>query len=103
MQCLLPSEEETTINVNFSDGQEPITIDAIDIDLMYGTVLTNPIPEGSTVEHELTYLFKQRFKRKISRAAMVKLWELSDELLRAVKKKLLKLPAQSDTMEQPAT
>jgi len=99
---LLPSVEETQINLTFSDGQEPLSIDAMDIDNVVKDVWSKPIPEDATFEDVFVKLFKQRYQRTLSKTAANMLVGKKNKVLNTVKKKLSLLDEPSDSSEQAA-
>ena len=84
----LPSEDETTIKINFPDGQESIEIDAIDIEVIVRDIQSRGVPEDTTLGHLLALAFAKEFNRKFSRNAAIQLWNAAYNILVAVKKKL---------------
>jgi len=96
---LLPSCEETRIDIEFADGQESLVLDATDLDNLVKDVWTNKIPEDSTFEHEYARLFKQKYHRVISRTAANLLVGKRRDVLESVKKKLYQPVEPSDTSE----
>ena len=94
---LLPSPEETRLPLEFSDGQEPITLDVMDIDTIVNAVWTNKVPEDSDFEAEFCKLFKQKYQRTISKAAATLLYTKSSKILNGLKKKSSLLDEPSDS------
>lgn len=93
----LPTEDETAITLNFRDGQPPITVDAIDIEIIVRDIQANNIPEDTTLGHMLVDAFNAAFNRKMSRNAAIQLWNAAYTMLVSVKKKLHEEESQSDT------
>lgn len=87
INCFLPSEDETTLNVHFPDGQESILIDCVDLETL--VLQAQKCPEDTTIGDELARLFKQKYDRKVSKHAVLQLWNLAYDTLESVKKKLL--------------
>ena len=63
---LLPTEEDTKIELTFADGQEPLTIDALDVDNLITDVHVKGIPEDSDFYTMYIETFKSKYKRKLS-------------------------------------
>jgi hypothetical protein len=100
MQCLLPSEDETRIVVNFSDGQESVTVDAVDIDNIVLEVRKKPIPEDSSFEAQFAQQFYARYNRRIGPTAANFLCQVKYKVFEKVKKNLFVPDEPSDTSEQ---
>lgn len=97
---LLPSEEETSLEIKFKDGQKPITLDVTDIDNIVITVRSGKIPEDSSFEAEFAQEFYQRYQRRISHSSVSFLCQQKHLILHSVKKNLFEQPEQSGTTEQ---
>lgn len=103
MQCLLPTEDETRIVVNFSDGQESISVDAVDIDNIVLEVRKNDIPEDSSFEAQFARMFYAKYNRRIGPTAANFLCQVKYKIFEKVKKNLFVPDAPSDTTEQEPT
>jgi hypothetical protein len=90
MQYFLPSEKETEINLNFKDGQEPITIDALDVDSIILSI--GEVPEDTTFESEFARYFFQKYGRRLSKVAVRWLCQIKAEVFAEIKKNLYQQP-----------
>ncbi len=103
MDCFLPSEEDTSINIVFPDKQEPLKVDAVDIEILARAVQAMNIPEDSSFGEELARLFKKKYSRTITRAAAIHLWNAAHQLMEETQKKLYLGPELSNTSEEEET
>lgn len=96
--CLLPSEDDTAITVQFADKQEPITVDALDVDDMIAAIQGN-VPEDSDFGTEFRILFKHKFNRHLGKTAVNMLCGVKSNIMDKAKKKLYPPQEPTDTME----
>lgn len=96
---LLPTEDETRIDLSFRDGQPPVSLDAIDVDDIVRVVRTNKIPEDSSFEKEFAKEFYQRYQRRLSPMAVTMLCEAKSEAILSVKKNSSEQVAPSGSSE----
>ena len=96
---LMPPPKETEIELQFADGQDPLTLDAMDVDNLVKDVWQNKVPEDSTFEAEFVRLFRQKYHRNLSRTGANMLVQYRARLIDAVKKKLFPLVEPSVTLE----
>lgn len=99
---LLPSEDETSVNVQFKDGQPPLKLDVTDIDNIVLTVRSGKVPEDSSFEAEFAKEFFQRYQRRVSHSSVSFLCQLKYNVLETVKKNLFEQPEPSGTTEPAA-
>lgn len=96
----MPAPEETSIVLQFQDGQPELTLDAIDVDRIVLAVNEKDIPEDSSFEEEFAKVFRRKYNRKLSRSAVMLLCRIKMEKLELVKKNLFMQDGQSDSSEQ---
>lgn len=95
---LLPSEDETRIDLAFADGQSPLSIDAMEVDELIQEVKEAKVPEDSTFNKEFIRAFRNKYGRKLSYTACSFLYRIKFDLIEAAKKKLKQQPEQSDSI-----
>jgi len=88
MPFLMPSEEETKINLVFADNQPPLTIDAIEVDNVLATLHSKELPEDISFDEAFIELFQKTYKRKLSKTGVSMLCRVKLEMLEKVKKNL---------------
>jgi hypothetical protein len=90
MQLLLPSVEETSIEIKFSDDQEPVVVDAVEVDDMISSINKMNLPEDISFYKKFIELFEVKFKRKLKTSTQVHaICEMRKAILQGLKKKLL--------------
>ena len=100
MPYLMPTAEETTIELRFKDGQPPLTIDAVDVDRVIHQVHESDIPEDSSFERVFAGIFRRTYNRNLSPANVLLLCQIKSDLLDKVKKNLYLREEPSGTSEQ---
>lgn len=82
--CIMPTEEETAIDVTFSNGQEPLRIDAVDVN----QIIQEWKNAEGTEELETFFLrvFQAKHNRVITRSGALHLARLATDILDSLKK-----------------
>lgn len=90
MQLLLPSVEETSIEIKFSDGQETLIVDAVEIDDLIAGINNSKRPEDISFYQAFKMRFKEVYKRDLKSSTQVHaICEVRKAILNGLKKKLL--------------